>query len=207
MSQLYPASVQRLISEFNHLPGIGARSAERLAFYVLSSTREDAMGLALAIRDVKQNIRACQTCYHVTDSEHCHICTDSARDLSCLCVVELPRDVIVLEKCNAYRGLYHVLQGKLDPVAGINPENLRIAELLQRAESPAIREIILALNPTTEGDATAKYISDILQQQFPNLIITHLARGLASGIDLENAAMSSLNAAFIGRAVEPSEKK
>lgn len=274
MSQLYPESVQRLIAEFSRLPGIGARSAERLAFHILSSTRDEAMGLALAIRDVKQSIRACMRCFNTAEGALCPICQNPRRDVQLLCVVELPRDIVALEKCGGYSGLYHVLQGRLDPLGGIGPERLRIAELFHRlrhgfnaelpeqkgfppeaiaapadapaeplhevdpsaaetamtgirasaqesachmaagssdatglqppahsgdAESTQVREVILALNPTTEGDATANYLADELAAAFPQLRITRLARGLASGTDLESSAPSSLQYALNGR--------
>lgn len=199
MAQLYPETVQRLIAEFNRLPGIGARSAERLAFHVLASPRDDAMALAVAIRDVKKAMRACQRCFHVTDAPLCSICSDPARDGGVMCVVELPRDVIALEKCGVYNGVYHVLQGRLDPVAGVGPENLRVGELMARVAAEGTREVILALNPTTEGDATAHYLGELLREKFPALAITSLARGLASGIDIETAATSSLLAAIRGR--------
>ncbi len=268
MSQLYPESVQRLIAEFGRLPGIGARSAERLAFHILSSTREEAMGLAVAIRDVKQSIRACTRCFNTAEGSLCPICQSPGRDASLLCIVELPRDIVALEKCGDYHGLYHVLQGRLDPLSGIGPERLRIAELFHRlrygltsaatpektanravtAQSEAgtaasdenngcevsevaaeialtdetppslhapqrheelsaaepgaatlVGEVILALNPTTEGDATANYLAQELAAALPGLRITRLARGLASGTDLEASAPSSLQYALSGR--------
>lgn len=200
MARLYPDTVQRLIAEFNRLPGIGARSAERLAFHVLTSSREDARALAQAVLEVKQAIRACPHCFHVTDTgDVCHICADETRDRRTICVVELPRDVIAIEKCGIYQGVYHVLQGHLNPVAGVNPEHLRIDELLARLETEAPREVILALNPTTEGDATTQYLAEELRAAAPGLKITNLARGLASGVDIETAALSSLMAAVRGR--------
>lgn len=199
MGQLYPDTVQRLINEFNRLPGVGQRSAERLAFHVLASSRDDAMALAVAIRDVKQSMRACNRCFHVTDSPLCLICSDPERDNHTICVVELPRDVIALEKCGIYRGVYHVLQGHLDPLVGVAPENLRISELLARIGAEGTEEVIFALNPTTEGDATTHYLAEALREKYPDLRITNLARGLASGVDIETAAQSSLMAAVRGR--------
>ncbi len=199
MAKLYPDSVQTLIDKFAELPGVGGRSAERMAFHILASAREEAMGLAVAIRDVKKNIRACQQCYNVAEGKLCHICSDYKRDQSLVCVVELPRDIIALEKCGGFDGVYHVLQGRLDPAAGMGPENLRLAELLQRIEKTEIREVILALNPTTEGDVTATYIAEAIEGTGKEVRVTRLARGLASGTDLEATAPSSLEYALRGR--------
>lgn len=197
MPQLYPESVQRLIDEFHRLPGIGARSAERLAFHVLSSPREEAMRLALAVRDVKRSIRACARCFNTAEAELCHICADSAREQGVICVVELPRDIIAIEKCGIFRGLYHVLQGHLDPAAGTGPEKLRGRELCARLrENPQAQEVILALNPTAGGDATAAYIGAQLRADFPQVRVSRLARGLASGTDIESTAPSSLQYAL-----------
>ncbi len=198
----YPPSVQRLIEQFATLPGIGKRSAERMAYHVLTSSREQAMDLAFAIRDVKKNIRACKRCFNVAEDELCVICSGVDRDQGVICVVELPRDIIALEKAGVYKGVYHVLQGTLRPTDGIGPEQLRIAELRARIEAARetdtpVRELILATNPTTEGDATAGFLSDEFRES--GLGISRLARGLASGTDLENTAPSSLQFAFEGR--------
>lgn len=200
MPQIYPQSVQRLIEEFNRLPGIGARSAERLAFHVLASSKDEAMALALAVRDVKRSIKACSLCFNASEGELCHICEDSAREHDIVCVVELPRDIIAIEKCGGYDGVYHVLQGVLDPVGGIGPSQLRINELFSRlSDGSNVSEVILALNPTAEGDATAAFINDEIRDNFPGLRVTKLARGLASGTDLESTAPSSLHNALEGR--------
>jgi len=200
LSQLYPQSVQTLIDEFNRLPGIGARSAERLAFHVLASSKDEAMRLALAIRDVKKVIKACSRCFNAAEGELCHICSDHKRERGIMCIVELPRDIIAIEKCGGFSGVYHVLQGVLDPVAGVGPGQLRVAELFSRLESDEpITEIILALNPTTEGDATASYLIDEIRKSFTDINVTKLARGLASGTDLESTAPSSLQYAIQGR--------
>ncbi len=199
MAKLYPDSIQNLIDKFAELPGIGGRSAERMAFHILASARDEAMLLAVAIRDVKKNIRACKQCYNVAEGELCHICSDYKRDNSIICVVELPRDIIALEKCGGFNGVYHVLQGKLDPSSGIGPESLRIPELIKRVESSDIKEIILALNPTTEGDVTATYITELVEELEKKIVITRLARGLASGTELEATAPSSLEYALKGR--------
>ncbi len=197
----YPPSVLTLIERFGELPGVGKRSAERLAYHILASPRDEAMALAVAIRDVKRNIRACGRCYNVAEGELCAICANPARDAGLLCVVELPRDIIAIEKTGAYRGVYHVLQGVLSPADGIGPESLRVAELLARLSGgegrPPVTEVILALNPTTEGDATAGYLATELAAT--QVKVTRLARGLASGTDLESTAPSSLLFAFEGR--------
>ncbi len=203
-NSLYPPSVVKLIDEFAKLPGIGKRSAERLAFHCLSAPRDEAMALALAIRDARKNLRACSRCFHIAEGELCSVCADSSRDQTQICVVELPRDAIALEKADVYRGLYHVLQGRISPAEGVGPDNLRVKELLARlraaqAAGNPVAELILATRPSAEGDATAEYLSNLAGEQFPGMQITRLARGLASGADLENAAPSSIVFAFQGR--------
>ncbi len=200
MAALYPASVTRLIEEFGKLPGVGKRSAERMAYHVLAAGREEAMGLAVAIRDVKKNIRACERCFHVAEGSLCTICADASRDGSTVCVVELPRDVIAIEKMEAYRGVYHVLQGRLSPADGVGPGALRIRELVRRvreSEDPAVGEVILALNPSVEGDATAAHLAELLSGE--DVRVSRLARGLSSGADLESAPPSTLQFALEGR--------
>lgn len=199
---LYPPSVTKLIEEYAKLPGIGKRSAERLAFHTLSVPRDEAMALALAIRDARKNLTACSRCFNIAEGELCAVCSDPARDQGEICVVELPRDAIALEKADVYKGLYHILQGRISPAAGVGPENLRIKELLGRldraaADGEAVREVILATRPTAEGDATAEYLAEVLRER--GVTATRLARGLASGADLENAAPSSIIYAFQGR--------
>ena len=199
---LYPQSVATLVEEFAKLPGIGKRSAERLAFHCLSAPREEAMALALAIRDVKKNLRACTRCFNIAEGELCAICADASRDQTLICVVELPRDAIALEKADVYKGLYHILQGRLSPGEGVGPDKLRVKELLARIraarESGApVEEVILATRPSAEGDATAEYVASLVKDL--GVKTTRLARGLASGADLENAAPSSIIFAFQGR--------
>ncbi len=200
----YPQTVDRLIEEFAKLPGIGKRSAERLAFHTLSAPRDEAMALALAIRDARKNLRACSRCFHIAEGELCAVCSDPDRDAAQMCVVELPRDAIALEKADVYKGVYHVLQGRLSPAEGVGPDNLRVRELLARlrgaeAGGAPVREVILATRPSAEGDATAEYLSRTIREKVPGVAVTRLARGLASGADLENAAPSSLVFAFQGR--------
>ncbi|MCL2001562.1 MAG: recombination mediator RecR [Planctomycetes bacterium] len=198
-----PPSVVKLIEEFARLPGIGKRSAERLAFHCLSIPRDEALALALAIRDAKRNLRACLRCFHIAEGELCAICSDPNRNSGQVCVVELPRDVIALEKAGVYQGVYHILQGRLSLADGIGPDALRVKELLARLAAAAgtapVSEVIIATRPSAEGDATAEYLSGTLRDAFPGLCITRLARGLASGAELENAAPSSIVFAFQGR--------
>ena len=198
----YPDSVQRLIEEFGRLPGIGKRSAERMAFHVLASPRDAALALAVAIRDVKRNLRACADCFNVAEDERCAVCAHPNRDRARLCVVELPRDLVALEKTDAWRGLYHVLQGRLAPADGVGPDQLRLRELLDRLAAAAargepFREVLLATSPTAEGDATAALVSSRLHGA--GVRVTRLARGLSSGAELENTAPSALTAALDNR--------
>ncbi|MDR1534105.1 MAG: recombination mediator RecR [Planctomycetota bacterium] len=200
----YPPSIARLVDEFAKLPGVGRRTAERLAFHCLASPREEAMGLARAIRDARNNLRACSRCFHVAEGELCQVCSDPGRDRELICVMELPRDAIALEKAGVYRGLYHILQGRLSPSEGTGPGDLRIGELMERLAAAAgegrpAAEVILATRPTAEGDATAEYLAGELRAGFPGLRVTRLARGLASGTEFEAAAPSSLIFAFQGR--------
>ncbi len=199
----YPQSVETLIDEFAKLPGIGKKSAERMAFHVLSTPRDEAMALALAIRDARKNLRACSRCFHIAEGELCAVCSDASRDRRQICVVELPRDAIALEKADIYKGVYHVLQGRLSPAEGVGPDNIRVKELFARLDAAPVeervREIILATRPTAEGDATAEYLSQLLGEKFSGLAVTRLARGLATGAELENAAPSSIAYAFQGR--------
>ena len=198
----YPPSVVKLIEEFAKLPGIGKRSAERLAFHSLSTPREEAMALALAIRDARKNLRACLRCFNIAEGELCAVCADPGRDQSAICVVELPRDAIALEKAGVYNGLYHILQGRISPGSGSGPDDIRIAELKERigkaeTEGTRVSEVILATRPSAEGDVTAEYLAGVLKGL--GVRISRLARGLATGADLENAAPSSIIYAFQGR--------
>lgn len=207
----YPPSVKRLIEELGGLPGIGRRGAERLAFHILALPRAEAMRLAVAVRDVKNNLRACARCFNVAEGELCAVCANPRRDAALLCVVELPRDVIAMEKTGAYHGVYHVLQGRLAPADGVGPDRLRIAELRRRlteaaaADSP-VREVVLATNPTAEGDATAHFLAELLRGGdkdeaggWPPPRVTRLARGLSAGAELESVTPSVLHFALTGR--------
>lgn len=193
----YGQAVGNLIDEFAKLPGIGRKSAERLAHYMLSCNERDALKLADAIRQVKQSVRPCKACFNLTEQELCSICRDPRRDQHVICVVEQPRDVTVLEASNAYRGLYHVLQGRISPLEGIGPEDLTINALVRRVRNSEVSEILMATNPTLEGDGTALFISNVLEQE--NVKITRLARGIASGSVLEFANKEMLADAITGR--------
>ena len=190
-------SVTNLIEEFAKLPGIGKKSAERLAYHVLRIHQSEALALADAIRNVKENVRYCRNCYNLTEQEECDICRDPRRDHSLLCVVEQPRDLMALEQAGTYRGLYHVLLGRIAPLDGVGPEQLTIEALVDRVRRGAFTELIMATNPTLEGDGTALYLSSVLAE-FP-LQITRLARGITSGSVLEFANKEILADALAGR--------
>ncbi|MBM4106784.1 MAG: recombination protein RecR [Phycisphaerae bacterium] len=200
----YPESVVRLIEEFSKLPGIGRRSAERLAFHVLKSTKEEARRLAGAIDDVKRLVRHCSICWNLTDDDPCRICGDPRRDASTVLVVEQPKDLIALEQTGMFRGVYHVLLGRLDPLDGVGPETLTLAALLARVDEPgrnargvAISEVILGLNPDLEGDGTALHLAEVLASR--GVKVTRLARGLPSGSQIEFASRAMLADAIAER--------
>jgi recombination protein RecR len=219
----YAPPVQRLVTELSKLPGIGNRTAQRLAFHILRTSDEDAASLAEAIAEVKEKIGLCEVCFNLTDEVRCRICTDSRRDHGLICVVEEPSDVIPMERTHEYHGVYHVLGGALSPIDGVDPEDLKIAELFARVASPegapltvgngqtegdrqtyptgedAIREVVLATNPTTTGEATALHIAEELLARAPQLTVTRLASGLPMGADLEYADEVTLGKAFAGR--------
>ena len=193
----YSDSINRLIDEFEKMPGIGRRSAERLAYYVLRTPTEQVMQLAYAIRDVKKNVRHCSVCYNVAESDPCAICQDPRRDRTTVCVVEEPKDLISLEKTGQYRGLYHVLMGHISPLDGQEPEDLTLEMLLQRARSGEVREVIVATNPNHEGETTALYLADQLKND--SVAVTRIARGVPSGSHLEYASNAVLADALSGR--------
>jgi recombination protein RecR len=201
VSDSYAPPVQRLVTELSKLPGIGNRTAQRLAFHVLRSTPEDATALAEAIREVKEKIGLCEVCFNLTDEARCRICQDPRRDHGLICVVEEPSDVIPMERTHEYHGIYHVLGGALSPIDGVDPEDLKIAELFARAASAegAVSEIVLATNPTTTGEATALHIADELRVRAPQVTVTRLASGLPVGSDLEYADEVTLGKALAGR--------
>ncbi len=195
--QLTVEPVARLIDELNKLPGIGPKSAARLAFYLLKSPREQVQALAEAILDMKERIVFCSVCFNITEQDPCAICQDPSRDRSKICVVEEPLDVLAIERTNDYRGLYHVLHGALNYMEGITPQQLRIEELIKRAASDEVEEVILATNATTEGDATAMFINRQLARL--GVRTTRIARGLPMGGDLEYADEVTLSRALEGR--------
>jgi recombination protein RecR len=206
----YAPPVQRLVSELSKLPGIGNRTAQRLAFHILRASGDDANALADAIREVKEKIGLCEVCFNLTDETRCRICQDQRRDEALICVVEEPSDVIPMERTHEYHGVYHVLGGALSPIDGVEPEDLKIAELFARvsepgfadatgAPRPAVREVVLATNPTTTGEATALHIAEELRGRAPEVRVTRLASGLPVGSDLEYADEVTLGKALAGR--------
>jgi recombination protein RecR len=196
---LYAPPIQRLISELAKLPGIGARTAQRLAFHILRASDEDASALAASIREVKERVGLCEICFNLAEGPRCRICEDERRDATLICVVEEAGDVISVERTHEYRGGYHVLGGALSPIDGVDPDDLKIAELYRRVEHGAIREVVLATNPTTTGEATALHIADALRVRAPDVVVTRLASGLPVGGDLEYADEVTLGKAFVGR--------
>jgi len=190
-------SLARLKEQFQRLPGIGPRSAERLAFHVLREPRERAAALAQAILDVKDKVLHCSTCFNLTESDPCAICTDPARDGGEVWVVEQPKDLMALEATGLVRGTYHVLMGHIAPLEGVEPEDLTIKALVERVRAGGVREVVLALNPTLEGDGTALHIQSILSEH--DVLITRPARGLAVGSQLEYATVGMLESAIRGR--------
>jgi recombination protein RecR len=191
--------VQRLVTELSRLPGIGSRTAQRLAFHILRSSDEEARALADAIRDVKERISLCEVCFNLAEGPRCRICSDERREADIICVVEEPADVIPIERTHEFRGRYHVLGGALSPIDGVDPEDLRITELYARVADGVIREVVLATNPTTTGEATALHIADGLRERAPDVAVTRLASGLPVGADLEYADEVTLGKALVGR--------
>jgi recombination protein RecR len=223
VSDSYAPPVQRLVTELSKLPGIGNRTAQRLAFHILRASSEDAIALAEAVREVKEKIGLCEVCFNLTDASRCRICEDPRRDHGLICVVEEPSDVIPMERTHEYHGVYHVLGGALSPIDGVDPEDLKVAELFARVArngdaelghrlreqavdvdrageaSAAVREVVLATNPTTTGEATALHIAEELRARAPQVAVTRLASGLPVGSDLEYADEVTLGKAFAGR--------
>ena len=189
-------SVDNLVAQLTRLPGIGTRTAQRLAFHLLSASKPDALALATAIEDVKERVRFCRECGNLTEEELCAICLDMRRDRTMICVVEQPTDVISLERTHEFRGLYHVLGGSLSPIDGVDPSDLRVDELVQRIARGGVTEVVLATNPNMTGEATAAYLADRLRGV---VAVTRLASGLPVGGDLEYADEVTLGRALVGR--------
>jgi recombination protein RecR len=193
----YPEPIAKLIDSFMKLPGIGPKTAGRLAFHVLSMKEDDVLDFAKALVSAKRNLTHCSICGNITDRDPCSICSDKHRDLSLICVVQDPKDVIAMEKMKDYTGLYHVLHGAISPMDGIGPEDINIADLLKRLQDETVQEIILATNPNIEGEATAMYISRLVKPS--GIKITRIAHGLPVGGDLEYADEVTLSKALEGR--------
>jgi recombination protein RecR len=196
---LFSPPVNRLITELSRLPGIGQRTAQRLTFHLLRVPNEEALALSEAIREVKEKVGHCEVCFNLADAPRCRICTDEQRDHSIICVVEEPADVIPIERTHEYRGVYHVLGGALSPIDGIDPEHLKLAELVKRVEAGGVTEVVIATNPTTTGEATAFYIGEALRERDAEVAVTRLASGLPVGADLEYADEVTIGRALAGR--------
>lgn len=197
MANVYAPPVQDLIDELGRLPGVGPKSAQRIAFHLLKLTKPDALRLAHAISEAKDRVSFCQRCFNIAEGDACELCSDDRRDPTVLCVVEEPRDVVAVEKTQEFNGRYHVLQGAISPIEGIGPEHLRIRELLQRLEAEGVVEVILCTNPNLEGEATAMYLSRLLKDL--DVKVTRIASGLPVGGDLEYADELTLGRALEGR--------
>ncbi|MGN7410567.1 MULTISPECIES: recombination mediator RecR [unclassified Sporosarcina] len=193
----YPEPISKLIDSFMKLPGIGPKTAGRLAFFVLSMKEDTVLDFAKALVDAKRNLRFCSVCGHITDIDPCHICQDQSRDRSLICVVQDPKDVIAMEKMRDYKGLYHVLHGAISPMDGVGPEDINVPDLLKRLQDEEVEELILATNPTIEGEATAMYISRLVKPS--GIPTSRIAHGLPVGGDLEYADEVTLSKALEGR--------
>jgi recombination protein RecR len=190
----YSETIQRVMDELGNLPGIGARSAERLTFHLLKASEADALGLSDAIRDLKTKIHPCAQCFNPTENELCAICSDDQRNSGCICVVEQPKDLLSIESTGAYRGVYHVLMGQIAPLDGVEAEDLTIDSLISRVAANGVEEVILATNPTVSGDATSLHITELLDSM--DVKITRLARGLPTGGQIEYANKTILSDAI-----------
>ncbi len=194
---IYTPALQKLIDELGKLPGVGPKSAQRIAFHLIKIPEQDALSLAVAIQQAKQKVRFCETCFNMSDEAICEICSDSQRDSSLVCVVEEPRDIVALERTREYKGLYHVLQGAINPIDGIGPEQLKIRELLERLKGNSVVEVILCTNPNIEGEATAMYLAKLIEPL--GIQVSRIASGLPVGGDLEYADELTLGRALEGR--------
>ena len=193
------APIMKLLEELTKLPGIGPKSAERIAHFLLAGDRKVAVLLAEALREVVEKVRPCSECFNLTEGNLCPICRDPRRDAGLICVVESPRDVTLFERAGSFRGLYHVLGGRLAPLDGVGPDRLTLNALVQRVRKGGVREVILATSPTLEGDGTALHIQNLMQARFPQVQITRLARGLPAGSNIEYANRNILADAISGR--------
>ena len=197
MASAYSKTLQSMIDALSRLPGVGPKSAQRIAFHLLKTDREEVSRLTRAIDDARNSVRFCERCFNFSESQYCHICSDERRDGSALCVVEESRDVVAIEKTGQFRGRYHVLLGAINPLEGVGPEHLKVRELLLRLEPESIAEVILCLNPNTEGDVTTMYLARLLKPL--GVKVTQLAMGLPVGGDLEYADEVTLGRALSGR--------
>lgn len=197
MALTYDGAIQRLIDAFSKLPGIGPKGAQRIAFYILGSDEREAADLADAITEVKAKVKFCEVCGNVCETSPCPVCLDPRRDHSIICVVEEPKDVMSIERTREYRGMYHVLGGVINPMANVQPSDLNIAKLIERLKDSEVKEVILALNPNVEGEATTSFLSQLLSQT--DIKVTRLASGLPVGGDLEYADEITLGRALAGR--------
>jgi recombination protein RecR len=196
---MFAPPVNRLITELSKLPDIGQRTAQRLAFHLLRAGEQDALGLAEAIREVKERIGLCEVCFNLAEGPRCTICADERRDTTVICVVEEAGDVIPIERTHEFRGRYHVLGGALSPIDGVDPDDLKLGELYARVAAGGVSEVVLATNPTTTGEATALHIATALRDRAPDVTVTRLASGLPIGSDLEYADEVTLGRALAGR--------
>ena len=194
---MYEGALQQLIDELGRLPGVGPKSAQRIAFYLIEAESDVALTLAEVLREVREKVRFCESCGNVSESEKCSICSDLKRDQGLICVVEDSKDIAAIERTREFRGLYHVLGGAISPIAGIGPDQLRIKQLMKRLADPNIREVIIATNPNLEGEATATYLIRMLTPL--EILVSKLASGLPVGGDLEYADDMTLGRAFEGR--------
>ena len=194
---IYTPALQKLIDELGKLPGVGPKSAQRIAFHLIKIPEQDALSLAVAIQQAKQKVRFCETCFNMSDEAICEICSDSQRYSSLVCVVEEPRDIVALERTREYKGLYHVLQGAINPIDGIGPDQLKIRELLERLKGNTVVEVILCTNPNIEGEATAMYLAKLIEPL--GIQVSRIASGLPVGGDLEYADELTLGRALEGR--------
>lgn len=198
---MFSQSVESLIKELAKLPGIGRRTAQRLAFHLLRAQEDEALKLADSIREVKEKIGWCEVCFNLAEEPRCRICQDERRDRELVCVVEEPQDLIPIEQTHEYRGLYHVLGGALSPIDGVEPKDLRIGELLERVQRDGVKEVVLATNSNTTGEATALYLAEAIRELGRDVIVTRLASGLPVGADLEYADEVTVGRALAGRRV------